>query len=131
MAVAKKVKELLVITPNKVGMLAEVTGAIADSGVNITAICAYGSGGKASFMIVTEDNQKAQNALKAKKYEVKEKEVVAVNLSNKVGAAKDMAKRLAQAGVNLDYCYGSTGNGAEAMFIFSTKDITKALDVLK
>ncbi len=131
MATVKKVKELLVVTPNKSGMLAEVTSAIADSGVNIIAMSAYGAGAKANFMIVTEDNQKAMNALRAKKFDVKEKEVVSVSLSNKIGAAKEMAEKLAKAGIDLDYCYGSTGNGQEALFLFSTKDVAKSLDILK
>ena len=131
MAQARKVKELSVVTPNKVGMLAEVTGAIADGGVNITALAAWGDDSNAYFMIVAEDSQKAANALNAKKFEVKEKDVVAVTLSNKAGAAKDLAGKLSQAGVNLDYCYGSTGNSAESLFVFATKDINKALDVLK
>lgn len=131
MAIAKRVRELLVVTPNKAGMLAEVTSAIAEAGVNIIALSAYGDGAKANFMIVTEDNQKAMNALKAKKFDTKDKEIVSVSLSNKVGAAKDMAKRLAQAGIDLEYCYGSTGNGQEALFLFSTKDVARCLDVLK
>ncbi len=131
MAIAKKVKEIVVVAPNRTGMLSEVTGAIADSGVNIVAMSAYGNGANANFMIVTEDNQKAIGALKAKKFEAKEKEIVSVSLSNKVGAAKEMAKRLAQAGIDLDYCYGSTGNGQEALFLFSTRDVARCLDALK
>jgi len=131
MAQAKKVKELFVVTPNKVGMLAEVTDAIAAAGVNIVALAAYGMQDKAHFMIVAEDSQKAANALKAKRFEAKEREVLCVTLSNKVGAAREMAKKLAQAGVDLNSCYGSTGNGSEAFLIMSAKDMDKALEVLK
>jgi len=131
MAQAKKVKELFVVTPNKVGMLAEVTDAIAASGVNILALAAYGLQDKAYFEIVAEDSQKAANALKAKKFEVKERDAICVTLSNKVGAAREMAKSLAQAGVDLNGCYGSTGNGSEALLIMSAKDMNKALEVLK
>ncbi len=129
MARAKKVKEIQAITPNRPGMLAEVTNAIANSGVNIIAISAQASGNKAKFLIVTEDNEKAIAALKAKKFDVKDGEAVSVSLSNKVGAAKELADKLAKAGIDLDYCYGSTGNSSEALLIFSTKDIKRALEV--
>jgi hypothetical protein len=109
-------------------MLAEVTSAIAATGVNIIALSAHGAGKDARFLIVTDDNQKAMSALKAKKFNVMEGDAVSVSLSNKVGSAKELAERLAKAGVDLNYCYGSTGNGSEALLVFATKDIQKALE---
>lgn len=129
MAKATKVKEIVATTPNKVGMLAEITNAISDAGVNILAISAHSMGDKAKFYIITENNQKAMEALKRKKLSAIESDAVSVSLSNKVGAAKELANKLAKAGIDLDYCYGSTGNGSEALLIFSTKDINKALEL--
>ena len=129
MAKASKIKEIVATTPNKVGMLAEITNAISDAGVNIIAISAQSMGDKAKFMIVTEDNQKALKALKDKKLGAQESDAVSVSMSNKVGAARELANKLSKAGIDLDYCYGSTGNGSEALFIFSTKDINKALEI--
>lgn len=129
MAQAKRIKEIQAVTPNKAGMLAEVAGAIADAGVNIVALSASGMGKNAKFLIVTENNQKAIAALKAKNFDVKEGEAVSVSLGNKVGAAKELAEKLAKAGIDLDYCYGSTGDGSESLLIFSTKDIEKAIGV--
>jgi hypothetical protein len=127
MTKASKVKEIVATTPNKVGMLAEVTGIVAGAGVNILAICAYSMEGQAKFMMLTSDNAKALNALKGKKIATEESDVVSVSLSNKVGAAKELAEKLAKAGVDLNYCYGSIGNGSEALFVLSSKDINKAL----
>ena len=127
MGQARRIREIQAVTPNKAGMLAEVASAIADAGVNIIALSASGMGKNAKFLIVTEDNQKAIAALKAKKFDVKEGEAVSVSLGNKVGAAKELAQKLAKAGIDLDYCYGSTGNGSESLLIFSTKDIEKAI----
>lgn len=129
MANAAKIKEIVATTPNKVGMLADITNAISDAGVNILAISAHSMGDKAKFLIVTEDNQKAIKALKDKKLDAIESDAISVSLSNKIGAAKELANKLAKAGVDLNYCYGSTGNGSEALFIFSTKDINKALEI--
>lgn len=128
MARASKVKEIIATTPNKVGMLAEVSSAIASAGVNILAICAYNMEGKAKFMMLTSDNSKAMNALKDKKISAQEVDAISVSLSNKVGAASELADRLAKAGVDLDYCYGSTGNGSEAVLVLSAKDIDKAIE---
>ena len=63
MAKARKVKEISFTTPNKVGLLSEVTTAITKAKVNINAICAYGMGNTAYFMLITVSNAKAKKAL--------------------------------------------------------------------
>ena len=88
MAKAIKAKEIVATTPDKVGMLAQVTAVVAGAGVNILAICAYAMDGKAKFLMLTSDNGKAQAALKGKNIEVEEADVVSVTLPNKVGAGK-------------------------------------------
>lgn len=128
MAKASKIREIVATTPNKAGVLAEVTRVISNAGVNIIAISAHAMGDKAKFMIVTNDNQKALKALKDNKLSALESDAISVSLSNKIGAAKEIADKLARAGVDLDYCYGSTGSGPDALFVFSTKDINKALE---
>ncbi len=60
MAKAGIIKELLVKTENKAGMMAEVTEAIAKSGANITALNAFGIDKKAIFRIVTDDKTKTR-----------------------------------------------------------------------
>ena len=129
MAKASKIREIVATTPNKVGMLADITNAIADAGVNVIAISAHAMGDKAKFMIVTEDNQKALKALKDKNLSALESDAVSVSLSNKVGAARELANKLAKDGIDLNYCYGSTGNGSEAIMVFSTKDIKRAIEI--
>lgn len=123
MAKASLGKELEVSTANKVGMLAEVSGLIADTGVNITAISAYATGNEAIFRIVTNDNAKAKDILTQKGYKVKENEVVMVNLPDKVGQAKEIANKIKQAGINLDYIYGSTCGCADtqALMVIGSK----------
>lgn len=125
MGKAGKVKEIIATTPNKAGMLAEVTGALAGAGVNILALCAYSMQGQAKFMMLTSDNGKAASALKGKKIAVEEAEVVSVTLGNKVGAMKELAEKIAKAGVDIEYCYGSTGNGSDALIVLSAKEINK------
>lgn len=130
MAKASKVNQLIVETPDEVGMMAKVCSAIADEGVNIRAISAYAKEGKGYFMLLTDDNSKAEQALKSAGFGVSQEEAVAVELENEVGAAKKMAKKLADAGVNLKKCYGSTGNGTMALLVFNSSDNEKAIRTL-
>ncbi len=131
MANVKIVKQIVAETPNRVGMLAEVTDAVASGGVNIQAICAYAMHDKAIFLLITDNNQKALSSLKVKDYKIKEEDVVAVGLSNKIGAASQMAKKLKDADIDLSYIYGSTGSAPEALMIFKSNNQAKAIELLK
>ncbi|MFC1708498.1 ACT domain-containing protein [Candidatus Omnitrophota bacterium] len=129
MAQAKLAKELVVGADNKVGMLAEVSGFIAEAGVNISAISAYAMGEKAIFRIVTSGNDKAENVLVQKGFSVEENEIVAVNLPDKVGQAKEIAEKMKTAGINLDYIYGSTCGCADtqALMVIGSKENQKVV----
>ena len=131
MAKASIIRELLVKTENKVGMMAEVTEAIAQSGVNVTAVNAFGVGKDAIFRMVTSDNMKAINAIKAKKFEALEKDAVSLELENKVGTASRMAKKLKDANIDISYISGSTCDcGKPSTIIFNSNDNKKAVEVL-
>jgi len=132
MAQAKISRELVVSADNKVGMLAEVSGIIADAGVNISAISAYAMAEKAIFRIVTSNNDKAENVLVEKGFKVDENEIVAVNLPDKVGQAKEIADKIKRAKVNLDYIYGSTCGckDTQALMIIGSKENKKVVNAI-
>ncbi len=108
MAKVKSGKQLLAVTENKVGMLAEVCSEISGAGINIQAINAYGLGDKANFRLLTDNNQKAKEILQAKGYKVSEQDVVMLELPNQIGALKEAGERLKTKGIDLEYIYGTT-----------------------
>lgn len=83
MAKARKVKEISFTIPNKVGLLSEVTTAIAGAKANISAICAYGMENNAYFNLTTDSNAKAKKALAPLGVGIEEKDVVEVEMPNK------------------------------------------------
>ncbi len=109
MSLPRLVEQLVVTTEDKPGMLADVTQAIAKVNINIDALCAYGENGKAIFYIITRENEKAKKALSQEGWQIKKDEVVVVDLENKPGALNKIAAKLKAQGINLLYCYGSTG----------------------
>jgi len=134
MTKCKKTEELLITTEDSPGMLAEIRAVIASEGVNIAAICAYGMEGKATFMMVTSDNEKAKSAAISNGWEVEESEVVVIDLVNKVGAAKEIADRLKGKKVNLRYCYGTTTTSAAdslCMLVLKSDNNNAIIDALK
>ena len=132
MGKAKLARELVVGADNKVGMLAEVSGIISAAGVNISAISAYAMGEKAIFRLVTSDNDKAENVLVQRGFNVTENEVVAVNLPDQVGKAKEVSEKIKLAGINLDYIYGSTCGCAntQALMIIGSKENKRVMNAI-
>ncbi len=130
MAKAKKVTQLELELNDEVGLLGKVSEPIASSGINIEAICAYSEEGKAHFMIVTTNNDKAQEILNSKGISSTKNEVVSVLLENKVGAAKEFSESLANSGINLTYCYGTVGNTDVATLILNSDNNDRLIEAI-
>src|SRR4030043_2190 len=130
MAKAKKVREIGFTMPNKVGLLSVVTTAIAGAKVNITAICAYGMENTAYFMLTTNSNAKAKKALSPLGITIEEKDVVEIEVPDKRGELKKIAKKIADAGIDIQYMYATASSGKKENCIFMTADNSKAIKVI-
>ncbi len=130
MAKARKVKQISFSMPDRAGLLSEVTNAIAGAKVNITAICAYGMENTAYFMLNTDSNAKAGKALAKLGVNIKEDDVVAVEMPNKAGELHKVAKRIADAGINIEYMYGTAGAGKSSTCVFRTSDDKRVIKLI-
>jgi hypothetical protein len=123
------VPEIVAKLPARVGLLADISAAIRQAGVNITAVSAYERNGEGKFLLVTSDNAKAVEALVAMGAETKDKAVVSVEMPNRPGALEETTRKLADAGINIRYVYGTTGADS-ATLILRTDDDAKAVGLL-
>ena len=107
MAEAVMGKQLIITVNNEVGALAEVSSVLAGAGINVIAVCAYAVENKGVIMFVSEDNARAEQLLKAKKYDVREEEVIMLSLPNKPGSLQAVTEKIADASIDLTLLYGS------------------------
>ncbi|HIC91015.1 MAG TPA: hypothetical protein EYP21_02925 [Syntrophaceae bacterium] len=131
MAKACKAKQINLATLNKVGMLAKVSSAVAGAKVNLNALCAWGDKKKAYFYMVAERHMKAKNALTKAKFKVTDEDVILVEMPNKPGEMQKVAQKIADAGINILYAYGSAGSGRTSFCIFKTENDKKAIRVIQ
>jgi hypothetical protein len=130
MAKAIKVKQLLFSLPNNVGLLMEITEALAKAKINVEAICAYAwEELDASFMMVTDNNTKAKKVLSKMGAKVELEDVLALEVPNKVGELNKATKKIAFDGIDIYYLYGSPAKGKMTL-IFKTENDKKALKAL-
>jgi len=125
-----KGEEIIVAVENKVGRLEEITGMISKEGINIRAIAAYVENNQAIFRIITSDNLKTEEIFSQKGLKPEAKEVVIVELPNKVGELHRMAEKLKEANIDLEYLYGTTTTAEVATLVFSSNDNEKAIQIL-
>ena len=125
-------KQLMITVDNKVGTLAEISTVIAAEGINMIALCAYAAGNTGVVMFVSEDNAKAKRLLKAKKYNVREEEVVLFNVENRSGALQAITQRIANAGIDVTLMYGSVHKqGRTSPMVMTSEDNEAALTIIR
>ncbi len=127
----KKVKVLIVDTPNAVGKLAEVAGALADAGVNIQGISAYEKGRRGVFVIWPYSPAKAKKALAKVKCKVEEDSALLLEVANRVGVLKAVAERVAASGINVQYVFAVALQKGEAGVIIKTSEDARAAKLIR
>ena len=103
------VKDLTVILQDRPGTLADMGEILEKAGVNIEGICATTKNGEGAIHILVEDSAGARQALKAKGIEVTaEREVLVKEIEDRPGTLGEVARKLANAGVNIEVAYLTT-----------------------
>lgn len=96
---------------NHVGTLAELGEALGNAGVNIEGIAAAADLDEGQVHILVDDEAAALTALEAVNWHVHgSREVLLLDLENKPGELGQAARKLADAGVNIDLIYVASGN---------------------
>jgi hypothetical protein len=103
-------KDLTVVLEDQPGTLAGLGRATGEAGVNVEGMCAVTAGGKGTIHILVEDPAAARKALEAEGVEVSgERDVLVVDVEDRPGTMGDVARRVADAGVNIELAYTTFG----------------------
>ena len=129
MVKAKKTKQLSFSLPSKIGLLAEVSAFITTGNINIEAICAYETGDQGLFMLMTDNYKKTKKILSYMGVEVGVDDIITVEMPNKVGSLQKVAKIISDAGIDINYIYGSPVKGKMTLILKTAND-KKAVTVL-
>lgn len=100
-------KELSIVTDNRIGTLANVAEALGGVGINIEAIAAYEQGGRAVFRVLTNDELSARKALeKAPGVKgVVVSDVLVLKMMNRPGELGKLTRKMANRGIDLESVY--------------------------
>jgi hypothetical protein len=103
-------RDLVIHVANEPGALAQVAAAVSDAGVNLSAATFVGNGDVADLHILVKHAEPTRRVLEPAGLTVgEEREVVVVEAEDHPGVLADLARKVADAGVNLDLVYVATG----------------------
>ncbi|MBI4462274.1 MAG: ACT domain-containing protein [Acidobacteria bacterium] len=119
-----KIKQLTVRATNRPGALARIAEALAKNKVNITGLDASGAQGQIRLLV--SNPTRAVKALKQAKIPARLEDVVLLNLADRPGTLARAASKLAKAGVNINYAYGTVVRGGRrAAIVIGVSDATR------
>jgi len=124
-------KELSVTLEDKPGTLAKLTEALGAAGVNIETFFAA-PGPKGNCRILVDDADAARKAIEKAGLRVdNERDALAVEVDDQAGALGKVARKLANAQVNIESAYvAGGGNGKKKKVVIITQDAEKAKGLL-
>jgi hypothetical protein len=121
-------KDLTVIMEDKPGKLADLGEATGRAGINIEGLCAMVGDGKGFIHLLVQDEAATRKALDEAGISIAdEREAVVVDLHDKPGAMGEIARDLAEAGVNIDVAY-TIFTGVRLVIL--TEDVDAAREAL-
>ncbi len=103
--------ELVLRLPNSPGAAGSICRLLAAERVNIAAQCLTPSG---DLHLVVDNQVRAAGVLSEQRHPVTTREVLFVPLPNAPGSLERILALIADAGINVNYMYGSAGERAEA-----------------
>jgi hypothetical protein len=116
-------KDFTVHLEDRPGTLAELGEVLGNADINIDGMCGFPCEGVGVIHILAEDATGARRALEEAGLEVtSERDVLLVEAEDRPGALGEVARKIANAGVNVDLLYKAT----QTKLVIGADDLEKA-----
>ena len=123
--------QLALFLDNRPGTLARVCDALSRARINIYAVTTSDTVDHSVVRMIVSDARKALLLFEEHGTLVVESEVVMIEGDNKPGSLARIAQKLADANINIEYCYCATPPDArKGLLILRTSNAKKTLKIL-
>jgi hypothetical protein len=123
------IEQLSVFLENRSGRLTEVTTALGENGINISALCIAETSDFGILRMVVSDPKKAQDVLRSRGFSLSITQVICLSIPNRPGAVNRALGILSGASISIEYMY-AFAVGASAFVMIRTSDIEQSIAVL-
>ena len=125
------VTQLAVFLANKPGTLAAVCDALASEKINIFALTVSDTIDHAVVRMVVSDPKRALSIFEQHGTLVVENDVLLLEQDNKPGTLSEVAKKLAEKNVNIEYAYLATAKSSrKGLLVLRPNNLKKAIEIL-
>jgi hypothetical protein len=124
------VRAFIVNMENRPGTLADLGTALGDRGINISGLAGVSWDNAGSIAIVTNDDAGTRSVLEDRGIEYRDVDVVSASLEDRPGALGEVARRLANRGINVEVVMPTGVQGGRISVAFGVDDPAGAREVL-
>lgn len=124
------VKQLSVFIENTEGRLAQVTKVLADNNINIISFSLADTSDFGLLRMIVSDPEKGVSILKQNGFSAKLADVLAIRISNGVGAMQKLLSLLGEASLNVEYMYILSTSSDSASVIIKATPLERAYQTL-
>jgi hypothetical protein len=115
---------------NKPGVVAHLCDALSERGVNIRAMTVLDTKDIGTMRMIVDKVEVAKEALDLAGAAYVEVPVITIHIPNGLGGFACIARRLAEAEINIEYVYATTVPGSDvSLGVFRVSDHEAALDI--
>ncbi len=124
--------QISIAMKNEVGGLCRLCGMLARAEVNIMGLSIEDCTDEGFVRLIVDEPKKAAKTLEAAKISYRSVEVLLLELENEPGALQRISARLADAGINVQYAYGTADlHGRGGALVLRVTDLDKAVAILE
>lgn len=123
-------KDICVVTDDRVGLLADISYILGKARVNIDSIAVSSVGGKAVFSIMVKDQERAKSVLEGNGFQVSSGNVIFVKLEDSPGRLAEIAKQLSSNRISVENLHLVSRDGSNSIVGITVSRPRKAKKLL-
>ncbi|MXZ92609.1 MAG: ACT domain-containing protein [Chloroflexi bacterium] len=121
---------IVIMADNEVGVIADVTAALANEGINLETINAETAGGHGAIILTADNYDRALYVLNQAGFKAVGDDALVVRLPDQPGALAGVAGSLKAAGVNIESMHILSRQAGYAMIALKTDNRPRAIDAI-
>lgn len=124
-------RQLSVALENQPGRLARISRLLAERGLNIEGLCVIDNVEQGMVRMMISEPEGARAVMESAGLHVVEAEVIALELTDRLGSLAEVSEALAEAEINIEYAYATVDHaGARTRMILKTSRPRTAREIL-
>ena len=124
------VNRIIVMADNEVGVIADITRALAGEGINVESINAQTVGGQGTIILTADHYDRALYVLNQAGFKAVGDDALVLRLEDRPGALAEVADRLKRAGVNIESMHILNRQGGQALIALKSGDRAGAVSAI-